>query len=76
MRDIGRYKAAEQDYLLARRLFPNSRYLDREEMALALGRGATLFEAGEVGSPESLAEELALQSGRSVSPTLCVKKVS
>ena len=67
MRDTGRYEEAEQDYLLARRLFPNSRSLYRDQMALAIPRGAALFEPGEVGSPESLAQEVALQSGQAAS---------
>lgn len=67
MRDTGRYEEAELDYLLARRLFPNSRSLYRDQMALAIPRGAALFEPGEVGSPETLAEEVALQSGRAAS---------
>jgi hypothetical protein len=70
MRDTGRYAEAELDYLLARRLFPNSRHLYREQMALAIPRGASLFEPGEVGSPESLAEEVAMQSGRAPSSTV------
>jgi hypothetical protein len=59
MRDIGEWKEAEADYLLARWLYPASRLHYREEMALALRRGAELFEPGEIGSPESLAEEIA-----------------
>lgn len=39
MRDTGRYEEAELDYLLARRLFPNSRSLYRDQMGLALPRG-------------------------------------
>lgn len=71
MRDTGRHEEAELDYLLARRLFPNSRLLYRDQVALILPRGAALFEPGEVGSPESLAEEITLQSGRSVTSSKC-----
>ncbi len=69
MRDIGRQEEAELDYLLARRLFPNSRLLYREQMGLAIPRGAALFEPGEIGSPESYAEEIALQLGRTTATT-------
>ncbi len=64
VRDIGRHDEAELDYLLARRLYPTSRRLYIDAMALAVPRGARLFEPGEVGSPESLAEALNEQYGR------------
>ncbi len=56
MRDSGRPEEAELDYLLARRLFPNSRRLYIDAMALAVPRGGALFEPGEVGPPQSLAQ--------------------
>ncbi len=66
MRDSGRWEEAECDYLLARWLFPNSRRLYIDCMALAVPRGAKLFEAGELGSPESLCETIAEQYGLQV----------
>lgn len=56
MQDIGKSNEAEADYLLARWLFPNSRRLYIEAMALTLPQGATLFEPREVGLPQHLAE--------------------
>jgi hypothetical protein len=64
MRDTGRLQEAEADYLLARRLFPTSRRLYIDAMALVVPRGATLFEPGEVGSPQSLAAWLYDEYGR------------
>jgi hypothetical protein len=61
LRDTGRWTEAESDYLLARWLFPNSRKLYVDCMALAVPRGAQLFEPGEVGSPQSLAEAITEQ---------------
>ncbi|HXG11591.1 MAG TPA: transglutaminase family protein [Gemmataceae bacterium] len=63
MRDTGRWEEAEADYLLARWLFPNSRHLYIDAMALAVPRGAALFEPGELGSPQSLAEAITEQYG-------------
>jgi hypothetical protein len=56
MRDTGRFHEAEEDHLLARWLFPNSRRLYVDSMALTVPRGAKLFEPGEIGSPENLAK--------------------
>lgn len=56
LRDTGRQREAESDYLLARSLFPASRTLYLDTMALTALAGARLFEPGEVGSPETLAE--------------------
>lgn len=64
MRDTNRPEEAEADYLLARRLFPNSRRLYIDAMALIVPRGATLFEGGEVGSPQSLSAWVAEEYGR------------
>ncbi len=55
MRDLGLFEEAELDYLLARRLYPNSRLLYKEQMNLSVARSVKLFEAGENGSPETLA---------------------
>ena len=55
MRDIGRIEESEQDYLLARHLFPSNRKLYIAAMAVAIERSGRLFEPGEVGSPQSLA---------------------
>ena len=63
MRDTGRWDEAERDYLLARWLFPNSRRLYVDSMALAVPRGARLFVPGELGSPESLMDGLVAQYG-------------
>ena len=63
MRDIGNSEDGELDALLARRLFPNSRRLYIDAMAIALPRGKRLFEPGEVGSPESLADVIREQYG-------------
>jgi len=54
MRDTGRFQEAQADYQLARWLYPNSRRLYIDAMALAVPQGAKLFESGELGSPESL----------------------
>jgi hypothetical protein len=64
LRDTGRWAEAEADYLLARWLFPNSRKLYVDCMALAVPRGVALFETHELGSPQSLAEAIAEQYGR------------
>jgi len=63
MRDTGCWEEAELDYLLARRLFSNNRRLYIDAMALAVPRGAALFEPGEVGSPQNLAEAITEQYG-------------
>ena len=64
MRDTGHFAEAESDYLFARCLFPNSRRLYIDCMALAIPRGTKLFEVGELGSPESLAEGVCEQFSR------------
>jgi hypothetical protein len=56
MLDTGRTAEAELDYLLARRLYPNSRLLHMNATSLAIRRGPMLFEPGELGSPQSFAE--------------------
>jgi hypothetical protein len=63
MRDTGQYDEAQRDYLLARWLFPNSRQLYIDAMALAMPQGERLFEPDEVGSPQSLGEVLAERYG-------------
>lgn len=63
MRDTGRMPEAISDYLLARWLYPNSRVLYRESMALEVTRGERLFAPGEVGSPESLLDALLADYG-------------
>ncbi len=69
MRDTGRLEEAEADYLLARRLYPTSRSLYIDAMALAVRRGARLFEPGEIGSPQNLAEKITEQLGGPVGVT-------
>jgi hypothetical protein len=56
MRDTGRADEAERDYLLARHLFPTSRGLYLDATALAVERSVRLFEPGELGSPQSVAD--------------------
>jgi Transglutaminase-like superfamily len=58
IRDCGRHSEAELDYLLARTLYPTSRSLYINSMALSVARGAKLFEPGEVGSPQNLCQML------------------
>jgi hypothetical protein len=53
-RDSGRHEEAELDYLLARCLYPTSRRLYIDSMALTVGRGPKLFAPGEIGSPDML----------------------
>ena len=56
MRDAGRWDEAERDYLLARHLFPSNRKLYIDAMGVAIDRSVRLFEPGELGSPQSLAD--------------------
>lgn len=69
MRDIGQVEEAQADYLLARWLFPNSRRLYIDSMALTVPYGVKLFDPGEIGSPESLAEWLVEQYGSPIGPS-------
>ncbi len=64
MRDTGREEEAERDYLLARHLFPTSRRLYINAMEMAVRLSGRLFEPGEVGSPQSLADWLNSQCRR------------
>ena len=61
MRDTGRWDEAERDYLLARHLFPSNRKLYIDALAVAVQRGERLFEPGELGSPQGLADRLNTQ---------------
>jgi hypothetical protein len=61
MRDTDRVEEAELDYLLARHLFPSNRKLYIDAMATAVQRSERLFEPGELGSPQSLADWLSTQ---------------
>lgn len=63
MRDTGRYDEAHQDYLLARWLFPDSRRLYIDSMALCVPYGEKLFQPDEVGSPCELTAALTDQYG-------------
>jgi hypothetical protein len=72
MRDTGRLKEAEADYILARWLFPNSRSLYIASMALAVPRGAALFKPGEIGSPQDLAKVLSKQFGNGQAGIPCL----
>ncbi len=58
MRDTDRLAEAEGDYLLARHLFPTNRKLYLEATEAAVLRSERLFEPGELGSPQSLADWL------------------
>lgn len=61
MRGTCRWDEAERDYLLARHLFPSNRRLYLDSTALAVERSVRLFEMGEMGSPQSLADWLKTQ---------------
>jgi len=61
MRDTGRWDEAERDYMLARHLFPLSRKLYVDAMGVAIDRSVRLFEPGELGSPQGLADWLNTQ---------------
>ena len=56
MRDTGYSEEAEHDYLLARHLFPLNRKLYINTASVAIEQSKRLFEPGELGPPESLAE--------------------
>ena len=58
MRDTARADEAERDYLLARYLFPSNRKLYMSATVSAVEHSARLFEPGEEGSPQSLADFL------------------
>jgi hypothetical protein len=62
MRDTGRLAEAEGDYLLARHLFPSNRKLYIDATAAAVERSERLFEPGELGSPQSLADWINTQN--------------
>ena len=64
MRDTGRWQEAQSDYLMARWLFPNSRRLYIDSMTLTVRYGDFLFDAGEVGSAQSLAEDIVAEYGQ------------
>jgi hypothetical protein len=53
-----RFRAAEEDLLLARHLFPRSRSLYGAQMNLSLERGLYLFGQGEEGHPGNMARKL------------------
>jgi hypothetical protein len=55
-RDVGDYRLAERDYLLARSRFPSNRNLYTNAMGAAVLNGMKLFHASEGGSPLGLAE--------------------
>jgi hypothetical protein len=61
MRDTGRRDEAGVDYLLARHLFPSNRKLYVDAMGVTVERSVRLFEPGELGSPQSLADWLNTQ---------------
>jgi hypothetical protein len=53
-----RFAEAEQDYLLARHLFPNNRCLYIAQNQISVQNSMELFEPGEKGHPTELAEWL------------------
>ena len=57
--DVGLRVEADGDYALSRAVFPTYRRAYIAAMVPALRRGATLFDPGEVGHPDSLFEDLA-----------------
>jgi hypothetical protein len=64
MRDIGEVYEAEQSFLLARWLYPTSRRLYIDAMAMAVPQGEKLFDPCEIGSPLTLADLLYNHYGR------------
>jgi hypothetical protein len=58
MWDTDRLDEAERDFLLARYLFPSNRKLYSGATEVTVQRSVRLFEPGEVGSPQSLADWL------------------
>jgi hypothetical protein len=56
--DVGQHGLAEQDYLVARGLFPCSRYLHYVEVMASVQSAMDLFDVGERGHPVDLAEWL------------------
>jgi hypothetical protein len=61
MRDMGQWDEAERDYLLARHLFPSNRKLYIDATEVAVDRSVRLFEPGELGSPQGMADWLNTQ---------------
>jgi hypothetical protein len=47
---------AEVDYLIARTLFPNSRWIYKSQMVVSALRGGVIFALGEMGHPTTLAQ--------------------
>jgi hypothetical protein len=73
--DTGRYRQAEQDYLLARYLFPKNRYLHFCQVMASVQTAAYMFETSERGHPVKLADwlrEMVRPSpwGRLLTPTM------
>jgi len=61
MRDTSRADEAVRDYLLARHLFPTNRKLYIDAVEVMVERSERLFEPGELGSPQCLADWLNTQ---------------
>ncbi len=55
-RDVGKYHESELSYLLARNLYPTSRRLYLDSMAVTIRRSESLFDPNELGSPLSLCD--------------------
>lgn len=56
--DIGEYDLSEVDFLLARSLFPNNRYLHFAQIMASIQQGALLFHPAEAGHPRELSDWL------------------
>lgn len=58
LENTDRFAEAEQDYLLARYLFPQCRWLYNAQIQVSVQRSLSLFDADEKGHPNELAEWL------------------
>jgi hypothetical protein len=68
MRDIGNLAEAQKDFLLARYLFPSCRHLYFLGTWVSIQQSVDLFEDGEEGTPQNLAEVLKSSFGSRQSP--------
>jgi hypothetical protein len=64
MRDIGNMAEAQNDFLLARYLYPTSRHLYFLGTWASILQSVNLFEDGEEGTPQNLAETIKATFGR------------
>ena len=68
LQDRGRIDLADADYSLARSLFPTYRETYHDAIEPFLWRGQQIFEPGEEGSPQSIAELIVGPAARNVPP--------